>query len=71
MCGTSFAQRSDGPQGFVRLNRWLAASGNLTDLKLSAEMLSAIGEFTKNEQRELWFHFDEAFKGRSFATIPE
>jgi len=59
------------PKVFVRLNRWLAASGNLTDLKLSAEMLSAIGEFTKNEQRELWFHFDEAFKGRSFATIPE
>ena len=59
------------PKVFVRLNRWLAASGDLTNLKLSAEMLSAIGEFTKDEQRELWFHFDEAFKGRSFATIPD
>lgn len=59
------------PKVFVRLNRWLAASGNLKNLKLSAEMVSAIGEFTKDEQRELWFHFDEAFKGRSFATIPE
>ena len=59
------------PKVFVRLNRWLAASGDLTNLKLSAEMLSTIGEFTKDEQRELWFHFDEAFKGRSFATIPD
>ena len=59
------------PKVFVRLNRWLATSGNLNNLKLSGEMLSSIGEFTKDEQRELWFHFDEAFKGRSFATIPE
>lgn len=59
------------PKVFVRLNRWLAASGNLENLKLSAKMLSAIGKFTQDERRELWFHFDEAFKGRSFATIPK
>lgn len=59
------------PKVFVRLNRWLAASGNLKNLKLSAEMLSVIGGFTNNEGRDLWFHFDKAFEGRSFATIPE
>jgi hypothetical protein len=43
------------PKVFIRLNRWLATSGNLNNLKLSGEMLSSIGEFTKDEQRELCF----------------